>query len=116
MVTKHKFSPLIIIDYSETSIKIEGRLIIMNDGDFFEKLERILNLMNDFELQIDVEYFNTYSFKMLFPLLFNDRIRCIKWFFDIDDEDTVTKGDIVRSQLSKSAPSIGFSYIKKKGN
>lgn len=113
MKIRHKFAPLIIVDYEYNTVKVSGRMIIMNDDDFFKKLKNILDVLDDFELIIDIEYFNTFSFKMVYTMFFNEKIKCIRWVFEIDDEDTVTKGNIVKKELSTQMPSIEFTFSKK---
>lgn len=113
MELKHKSSPIITIDYSENIIQISGRLIIINSDDFFIKLEKVLYVLEDYDLHIDIEYFNTFSFKMLYCMFYNIRIKNIHWFFGIDDEDTVMKGEFVKEILKSEKPEIGFVFIKK---
>lgn len=114
-MVRNKFSPLIIIDYGNNSVTVEGRLIIMNDDDFFGRLDKSFNILNDFNLIIDIEYFNTYSFKLVFLSFFNENIRSIQWLFEVDDEDTLAKGQIVKKYLeSEDGTDVNFTFKKKK--
>ena len=121
MIKSKKKTPLIVLDENKGLIELKGSSIMENAKEFYDPMMEwafeYVRHPKDTIVNIDLEYFNTSSAKII--LIFIKTLSKIKqsgydlkvnWYYEEDDEEIIDSGH--NFALSSQ---VKFHFIKKDG-
>lgn len=100
LIESTKNTPFIYFDLDENKFEIKGRSIPLNAAEFYAQLitwlEQNIKEKNRVEMNFEMDYFNTSSFKYIIQIITilsdTNKENTFKWFYEKDDDEMYEVG------------------------
>lgn len=114
IIKQTNFTPKVDIDYDKNHIIFSGKCIPENAHDFFESIFSKLKNTKELILDIDLEYINSASLRILtFAVSSELSLSQVNWFFEEDDIDIEEKGKMIEDIVINNNEDVKFNFIMK---
>ena len=108
------FTPQVVVQCDMATVRITGKCLPLNPDNFFQGMLEKIAFMEEINLEVDIDYMNSFSFRYLLEIIVNHpMLKKVVWYYDDFDSDMEDKGRIIQETLEKRMVNRTFEIRRK---